>query len=233
MSSILDALRKVEEGKGKRRRGGADPFSCFPSPGSPPTGGGRRRYLLLFVILVSAGGGALASFLLVRPGDDVSQGGRVSPSPAVQLSAPAAPATPSPGGVPRDPPPGATPVKTGKGGASPPIPPPEPPKKVQKVPPSPLPPVTEVQAVQEIRAVDPPPSSAPSARQPAAGGKTERAHRVSGIGWQKDASARYAVINGTAVTEGGMVDGARVVEIHPDRVVLEENGATREVHLGR
>ena len=57
--------------------------------------------------------------------------------------------------------------------------------------------------------------------------------KLTGIGWQKDAAARYAVINGTAIGEGGSVDGARVEEILPDRVRLRINGEPSEITMGK
>jgi general secretion pathway protein B len=54
---------------------------------------------------------------------------------------------------------------------------------------------------------------------------------VSGIAWQKDNSARLAVINGTTVAEGGMVEGARVQEILPDRVHFSFNNREFDIYM--
>lgn len=57
--------------------------------------------------------------------------------------------------------------------------------------------------------------------------------KVNGIAWQKESSSRLAVVNGVAVTQGATVDGAKVVEILPDRVRLSRGGRTFEVVLGK
>lgn len=57
--------------------------------------------------------------------------------------------------------------------------------------------------------------------------------KVSGIAWQKESASRLAVVNGTAVTQGGVVDGARVEEILPDRVRLTLDKRSFEVLLGK
>jgi general secretion pathway protein B len=54
---------------------------------------------------------------------------------------------------------------------------------------------------------------------------------VSGIAWQKDNSARFAVINGTTVAEGGIVEGARVQEILPDRVHFSFNKREFDIYM--
>jgi general secretion pathway protein B len=57
--------------------------------------------------------------------------------------------------------------------------------------------------------------------------------KVTGIGWQKDNSDRMAVINGRPVTEGAVVEGARVEEIFPDRVRFSINDRTFEITMGK
>lgn len=42
--------------------------------------------------------------------------------------------------------------------------------------------------------------------------------KVSGIAWQEERTARRAVINGFLLQEGTTVSGAKILEIHPDRV---------------
>jgi general secretion pathway protein B len=56
---------------------------------------------------------------------------------------------------------------------------------------------------------------------------------VTGIAWQKDNVNRMAVVNATPVREGGIVDGAAVKEILPDRVRFSLNGKEFEVSLER
>jgi general secretion pathway protein B len=54
---------------------------------------------------------------------------------------------------------------------------------------------------------------------------------VSGIAWQKENINRMAVVNSTPVREGGMVEGARVKQILPDRVRFSLNGKEFDVLL--
>ena len=56
--------------------------------------------------------------------------------------------------------------------------------------------------------------------------------QVSGIAWQKDAASRVAMVNGAAVTKGGVVGKARVEEIFPDRVRFSLDGRSFDVPLG-
>jgi general secretion pathway protein B len=55
---------------------------------------------------------------------------------------------------------------------------------------------------------------------------------VTGIAWQKGESDRIAMVNGSPVSEGTVVAGARVVEIKPDRVRFSRDGAEFEVPIG-
>jgi general secretion pathway protein B len=57
--------------------------------------------------------------------------------------------------------------------------------------------------------------------------------KVSGIAWQKDGANRLAVINGLPVTEGMTVEGARVEEIFQDKVRFSFERRTFDVAVGR
>lgn len=56
---------------------------------------------------------------------------------------------------------------------------------------------------------------------------------VSGIAWQQDSASRLAVVNGTSVAEGYSVEGAIVKEIRPDRVIFYFNRNEFEVTVGK
>jgi general secretion pathway protein B len=56
---------------------------------------------------------------------------------------------------------------------------------------------------------------------------------VTGIGWQKGNADRLAVVNGRAVSEGAVIEGARVEEIFPDRVRFSFGGKAFDVPLGK
>jgi len=68
--------------------------------------------------------------------------------------------------------------------------------------------------------------------QPSSEGKLP-ALNVSGIAWQKDNASRLAVVNGASVTEGATIAGARVDEIFPDRVRFSCRGKSYEIFLGK
>ncbi|MGQ9647746.1 MAG: general secretion pathway protein GspB [Thermodesulfobacteriota bacterium] len=57
--------------------------------------------------------------------------------------------------------------------------------------------------------------------------------RLSGIVWSEDPTKRLAVINGVVTMEGYSFEGVKVVEIHPDRVVLLLNDQPFELSLNR
>jgi general secretion pathway protein B len=57
--------------------------------------------------------------------------------------------------------------------------------------------------------------------------------KVTGIAWQKDSADRLAVINGLSVTEGMTVEGVRVEEIFPDKVRFSFEKRTFDVAVGR
>lgn len=42
--------------------------------------------------------------------------------------------------------------------------------------------------------------------------------KLTGIAWQKDSASRYAVVNGVAVSQGSIIGGAKIEEILPDKV---------------
>jgi general secretion pathway protein B len=54
---------------------------------------------------------------------------------------------------------------------------------------------------------------------------------LSGIAWQDERLARRAVVNGFLMQEGGIVSGARIVEIHQDRVRFGMSGKYFDLYL--
>jgi general secretion pathway protein B len=57
--------------------------------------------------------------------------------------------------------------------------------------------------------------------------------RLSGIVWSEDPSKRLAVINGMVTTEGYVFEGVKVVEIHPDHVLLLLNDQPFKLSINR
>ena len=62
--------------------------------------------------------------------------------------------------------------------------------------------------------------------------KTPSSLRISGIIWSEEPSKRIAVINGMSLTEGSVIEGVKVVEIHPTRVRFFHNDVSFEIPLG-
>jgi general secretion pathway protein B len=56
--------------------------------------------------------------------------------------------------------------------------------------------------------------------------------QVTGIGWQKDNANRLAIVNGRPVVAGNVVEGAKVEEILPDRVRFSINDRSFEIAVG-
>jgi general secretion pathway protein B len=57
--------------------------------------------------------------------------------------------------------------------------------------------------------------------------------KITGIGWQKDSANRLAIVNGRPVSEGSTIDGAKVVEIFPDRVRFSFENQTIDITVGK
>jgi len=77
-------------------------------------------------------------------------------------------------------------------------------------------------------------TAGPARKQPVPAVETaEPALSVSGIAWNKDSSDRLAIINGQPLTTGSAVNGAVVEEILPDRVRFSHNSRTFEVFIGK
>ena len=60
----------------------------------------------------------------------------------------------------------------------------------------------------------------PSEQTPRGSAVTAASLRLSGIVWSEEPSKRLAVINGMVTTEGYVFEGVKVMEIHPDHVLL-------------
>jgi general secretion pathway protein B len=55
--------------------------------------------------------------------------------------------------------------------------------------------------------------------------------KVSGIAWQDERAARRAVINGFLLKEGSVVNGAKITEILPEKVRFSMSGRTFEITM--
>ena len=73
----------------------------------------------------------------------------------------------------------------------------------------------------------------PAEQTPRRSAVTPASLRLSGIVWSEDPSKRLAVINGMVTTEGYVFEGVKVVEIHPDHVLLLLNDQPFELSLNK
>lgn len=72
----------------------------------------------------------------------------------------------------------------------------------------------------------------PARKQPAAS-MEEPSLSVSGIAWNKDSSERLAIVNGQPLTTGSVIGNAIVEEIYKDKVRFSSNGKSFEIFIGK
>lgn len=235
MSSILKALKKLEQEKALRRDGGAD-ISREILHGQTRR---KKQYswqwaaAITTIILLFA----VVAILMTRGTATVKTEPGSAPLLETRLPAPPAPATagklPAEGSSakPADSPRVETaPVRKPTGSPAP-----DPaPAKTQMPPALPTQPATRPPALPETapQFTAPPPKAEP-VRKPNPPATTEPIFAVSGIAWNKDSADRLAIVNGQPLTTGAFLDGAVVEEIFPDRVRFSQGGKTFEVHLGK
>jgi cytoskeletal protein RodZ len=231
MSSILDALRKLDEQKSVRRQPQVDVARGVVRGTTPPPGMRVRPWQLGVALMVVALLSTAITFWATRqPWKSPVQ----PPQPpagatAVPQAAPATPAQASAVPTTQQQPVASRPSPAKPRTATPtPVPMPLPAKRAILAPavtpvPAPATQATTAPLAEPALVEAPRPAVAPPVPS----------LKVTGIGWQKDAASRYAVINGTAVGEGGSVDGARVEEILPDKVRLKTGDRVIELGLGK
>jgi general secretion pathway protein B len=73
----------------------------------------------------------------------------------------------------------------------------------------------------------------PSVSPPSVTAKAFPALRVDGIAFQDSTTESVAMINGVPVSNGSLIEGAKVEEIHKNRVGFSYNGEKFEIHLGQ
>ncbi|MDD2733980.1 MAG: hypothetical protein PHF56_08560 [Desulfuromonadaceae bacterium] len=215
MSYILDALKKIEHEKNKKRSDGRisianDLFQERKQPNAG-TGIGKIAALVLAASLLAGGGtwfvlngNSRKSATAVRPS---------APPQAVPVVAP--PVPPSVQAVtpvmvpPTEPPAAASQTNTAASGDdnSP---------ASDKTGQSAIP-ITAEPVVQKKQPVQIIPAPADV--------------KLSGIAWQDERSGRRAVINGFLLKEGAVVSGAKIIDIQADRVRFASAGGEFEIRL--
>lgn len=235
MSSILKALQKAEEEKAARRNAGplaGDISRVRQERGQAP------RWLIPAAMAAVAAVAVLTTFALMGGFSQRKQ--EAASQPANKVAAPPSQNRPLPG----SPPATAAPLAADNAAAQPlnvqPGPGKNPGARVATVVTSqPHAAAVAAKAKTPVERAVPAIKKEPEQQDP----QTTVAHvpvqhadadfKVSGIAWQKESASRLAVVNGTAVTQGGVVDGARVEEILPDRVRLTLDNRSFEVLLGK
>lgn len=227
MSSILKALRKLEEEKARHRQGSPDISRDILSDGF------RRKRASAWVLtcgifLVAMILGLLGYLSVVDTGlenspYDLVAGMFRSAEETLSSQSPSSAA----GNVTELPQPAAEPagsstpaVKATPGTSEPPA------VSVPKVVAS-SPPARSVRALAEPRPRSP---AAEPLKSPSIPVRPE--FKLSGIAFQENPDSRMAILNGLPVMTGTMIGGARVEEILRDRVRLSFRGQRFEVQLG-
>ncbi len=216
MSSILEALKKLEDEKSAHLSGAGNIAGKVVRSGRRPKQ--RPVWALPAGMAIAAAVAALATYLLMvvkpagnRPATPLPEVAPLQPRPV--------PAPPS--GVERLP---SLPMAKPEREHSHPAPPPA---------------ARQTPAVKAVHEGKPVPVNAPvTAEKPLASptpaaGLEPPSLNVSGIGWQKDSADRLAVVNGRAVSEGSVIAGAKVEEIFPDRVRFSFGERKFDIPLGK
>jgi general secretion pathway protein B len=217
MSSILEALKKLEDEKAARRSGSANLAGKVARTGRKPRP--SSPWLVPGVLLAVAAISVLITYAVMSRTPSPSSG----PAPMqVQRKAD----QPSTGPLPVTPLPAvATPVTDALGTRRP-----APLLEEKKAG---RPAMRREAAAEPKEPAKPAPPTPSDLRKstPANSGESLPKLNVMGIAWQKDNSLRLAIVNGVPVREGGVVNGATVREILPDRVRFLFNGREIEAPL--
>jgi general secretion pathway protein B len=231
MSSILKALQKLEQEKANRPDRGMDVAKGIVV-------GRRPAPRPVWVVPAGMVGVAVLAVLLTY----TLMGGFVSrePASAKPVTFPAAagqpPTTAAPSSLPttiireENIPTESRPTITKRAAAGTPVRSTDPPFPIAPPIDAAPPPSLTASPAASSEPVDPARNESP---QDKTGGARRPAIKVSGIAWQKDSTARLAVVNGISVTEGSMVEGARVEGISPDRVRFSYKDEKFDVSLGK
>ncbi|MBP1751933.1 MAG: hypothetical protein H6Q57_769 [Geobacteraceae bacterium] len=240
MSSILKALKKLEEEKYVRRDGKVDVVKGMLR--STPRHNGKPRWLLPVSIAGSACVAAIVTYLVMGApserlrgadpanslqaayDDDNEKNSIMKPLPGKKAEAsrpmdePAVAEAPKAVLTKKAVPPATAPNRATRTSS-----------RVPEIPVKPQP-----SARERLPATNPgiPVSNPDKPAQPS-GIRQMPALAVSGIAWQKDGSDRLAVVNGMSVTEGMVVGGAVVEKIFQDKVRFSYEMRTFDVPVGR
>lgn len=220
MSVILDALRKLDREKSSRRNGTANIAVEVLRPDlSRP---GKKVPLYISAVSLAAIAAAAITYVLMSEPGSLS---KPSPPVPVSLPAPNQQATPAPRS--------REPVRDAQ-------------NEISRVPPTNEAPAgnkstetsssekkTGQKVISEEAEVAPADTKKPAEHAPVASSAPPPSLKISAIVWYEDPSKRFAMINGTISTEGSLVDGVKVVEIHPTGVRFLHNDQYFEIPISK
>jgi general secretion pathway protein B len=217
MSSILEALKKLEDEKAARQSGAGHIAGKVVKSGRRAKP--RPKWILpagMAAVVVIA---VLATYIMM--GGMSNRSGTPQPAPSVQSQ-------PEPGialqGQAHPSAPATIPTATIHAGRKRPLPPLPSTTPAGEAPaPAAANRLPQGEAALPVKSVPPlQPAAAPG----------HPVLQVTGIGWQKDNANRMAIVNGRPVVVGNVVEGAKVEEILPDRVRFSINGRGLEIAVG-
>ncbi len=230
MSSILKALKKLEDDKAARRPDELKIDSEILRSSDTPSSLSPTNAILIAMLLL-AGGSSATYFFMKR--DKVPEPVVVQTPAASVQNKPVVPTTPVikaerlPAEVPVVP--SATFKKTEVSKPKADNTPPPVKTATVAVPPAPKPakPAPAVKPVTQAKA------AAPTRTLPAASANGVPALRVNGIAFNDGGADSVAMINGVPLSSGSAIEGVKVVEIHENRVGFSYNGEKFEIPLGQ
>jgi general secretion pathway protein B len=217
MSSILEALKKLEDEKAARQSGAGHIAGKVVKSGRRAKP--RPKWILPAGMAAVAAIAVLSTYLLM--GGMSNHSGTTPSPPSMQRQ-------PESGGTVQRPeptaPPAAIPSATIHAGRKrPPTPSPSTTPAGEAPAPAAANRLPQGEAALPVKPVPPlQPAAAPG----------HPVLQVTGIGWQKDNANRMAIVNGRPVVVGNVVEGAKVEEILPDRVRFSIGGRSLEITVG-
>jgi general secretion pathway protein B len=210
MSLILDALKKLDREKVARRVGQTDIAAEILKAGHPAQ---KSSILpLVFVLAITASLAAASTYLIFSgSGTQVADSRPAVPAASMQAQQVTAAVTDKPPVNPRISP-AAPPVSVSEA---------MPPDKTKKL--------AEPAVSARISADVVAPRKAVAV--PEGEGGPLPTLKISGIVWQETPSERKAVINGKLAREGDVVEGVKILEIYPDRILVSHRGKSFKIMM--
>ena len=228
MSSILKALKKLEDDKATRRsdelRIDAEILRPDIHPKFTSTG-----VILTYLLLLAGGSGA--TYMYMKHGKAPEPG--ISKSPVISRQS--QPTVSDASNIKTEQPPAAVvivPANQNKTKKKETPEPHQPPMSIRTAPEAVI--TKPVRLLVAPKPVDV--TKAPQAKPPrpsATDFKSMPAIRVNGIAFQDRSADSMAIINGVPVTNGSVIDGVKIEEINKNKVIFSYNGERFEIQLGQ